>query len=213
MAYEWHHKFGKPVFLGEDLYEQDNPNRDPTEMRYFQRRLFWSWLFSGGSANYGGRWWPVHPYTQTGKRPTIKPLPKGASYKEQLVGLDSVKFIRDYFTTRKIELSDLEPDHALVNDPDVKEATRAPKLMRRGYDEFLVYHPNAAADGKEARADATKTARMRLDLKDAVGTFQVEWFRVHDGMAQDAGTIQGGTERELVAPWKGQDVVLRLRRK
>jgi hypothetical protein len=48
--------------------------------------------------------------------------------------------IKDYFNTRMMELSDFEPDHALVNDPGVIEPARAPKLMRRGYDEFLIYH-------------------------------------------------------------------------
>ena len=82
--------------------------------------------------------------------------------------------------------------------------------MQRGKSEFLVYHPNALADGKAARVDATKTARMRLDLKDAPGSFQVEWFRAFDGVTAKADTIQGAAEREFVAPWKGQDVVLRL---
>ena len=51
---------------------------------------------------------------------------------------------------------------------------------------------------------------MRIDLKNAPGTFQIEWFRPYDGLAQKAGTVEGGVEREFVAPWKGQDVVLRL---
>ncbi|MDQ3625276.1 MAG: DUF4038 domain-containing protein, partial [Verrucomicrobiota bacterium] len=212
MACERHHKFAKPVFLGEDLYEHDNPNRDPTDMRYFQRRLFWAWLFSGGSANYGGRWWPVHPYTQTGQRPTTKPMPKGASYKEQLVGLDSVKFIRDFFTSRKIELSDFEPDQNLVKDADGATGVRAPKLMRRGQQEFLIYHPNAAADGREARVDESKTQGVVVDLSAAGGKFTVEWYRVADGTAQPGGVIEGGKSQTLRSPWRGQDCVVRLRR-
>jgi len=53
---------------------------------------------------------------------------------------------------------------------------------------------------------------MRLDLKNATGTFHVEWFRVHDGAILDAGTIPGGAMREVTAPWKGHDAVLRLNR-
>jgi len=222
--YAKYHQYAKPVFLGEDRYEQDHPaDRDPNHMRYFQRRLFWAWLLAGGSANYGGRWWVVHPYTQTGQRRTPSPWSvigggeggkpsQAVMHTQQLTGLDSVKAIREYFTTRKIELSDFEPDHALVNDPDVKETTRAPKLMRRDHDEFLVYHPNAASDDKAARADAAKTARLTIDLKNAPGRFQVEWFRAHDGVAQTAGTVEGGGVREFVAPWQGQDVVLHLRK-
>ena len=72
--YGKYHAFAKPVFLGEDRYEQDHGTRlDPTHMAYWQRRLFWSWLLTGGSANYGGRWWTVHPYSQTGNRPTFRP--------------------------------------------------------------------------------------------------------------------------------------------
>ena len=80
---------------------------------------------------------------------------------------------------------------------------RRPKLMERGHAEFLVYHPNAAADDKASRVDEAKTARMRIDLKNAPGTFQIEWFRPYDGVAQKAGTVDGGIEREFVAPWKG----------
>ncbi|MBM4083108.1 MAG: DUF4038 domain-containing protein, partial [Planctomycetes bacterium] len=141
---ELYHAAAKPVFLGEDRYEHDHPEtRDPRDMRYFQRRLFWAWLLSGGSANYGGRWWALHPYTQTGQRPAPSAHHKDFTYKAPLTGLDSVKAIRDYFETRRVELSDFVPDHALASDPDGTPATRAPKLMRRGRDEFLVYHPNA----------------------------------------------------------------------
>ena len=30
--------------------------------------LFWSWLLSGGSANYCGRWGPIHPYSRTARQ-------------------------------------------------------------------------------------------------------------------------------------------------
>jgi hypothetical protein len=39
---------------------------------------------------------------------------------------------------------------------------------------------------------------------------QAEWFRVYDGVAQKAERVDGGTERDWVAPWKGQDVAPRL---
>jgi len=130
--YEQYHALGKPVFLGEDRYEQDHPGTyDPHDMRYFQRHLFWAWLFSGGSANYGGRWWVLHPYTQTGQRPAPSIHHKEFTYQAPLTGLDSVKAIHDYFGTRRIELSDFVPDHMLTADPDGVPVTRAPKLMRR----------------------------------------------------------------------------------
>jgi hypothetical protein len=213
LQYGQYHKFAKPVFLGEDRYEQDHgPRLDPANMRYWQRRLFWAWLFSGGSANYGGRWWSVQPYSEIGtKAVTFKNRPN-VTFRTPLTGLDSVKAIRDYFEARKIELSDFEPDHSLASGGDDARDARAPRLMRRGRDEFLVYHPNAAEDGQNAKPDAARKARVQLDLKAATGTFAVEWYRAEDGATHDGGTVEGGAVVELAAPWAGHDVVLRLHR-
>ncbi len=218
--------FGKPVFLGEDRYEQDHPlDRDPMDMRYFQRRLFWSWLLAGGSANYGGRWWVVHPYAQTGSRAAPSPRPvigggeagksKQAApvvHTRQLSGLDSVKAIRDFFTARKIELSDFEPADELARDADGAAGVRAPKLMRRGQQEFLIYHPNAVSDDRTTRADEAKTAGVIVDLSACRGTFAVEWYRAADGMVEPGGVIEGGTPQTLRPPFRGQDWVVWLRR-
>ncbi len=69
--YEAYHALGKPVFLGEDRYEQDHgPRLDPTHLRYWQRRLSSARLLAGGAANHVGRWWAVQPYAETGTRPT-----------------------------------------------------------------------------------------------------------------------------------------------
>lgn len=207
-----YHRFAKPVLLGEDRYEQDHPNRlDPIDMRYYQRRLYWAWLLSGGSASYGGRWWVLHPYTQTGERATPNPRPAAKfTHNTALHGLDCVKFIRDYFETRQIELSDFEPDEALARDPDGGQGARVPKLLRRGHDEFLIYHPNAAADAREAKPNTERKARLHLDLRQAAGPFEVEWYRADDGMSQAGELIAGGKQVELIAPWPGYDVVLRL---
>jgi hypothetical protein len=212
--YARYHRFAKPVFLGEDRYEQDHgPKTDPANMSYWQRRLFWAWLLSGGSANYGGRWWVVHPYSETGKRDTSFHKRKDVVFRARLSGLDSVKHIRDYFDGRKIDLGEFEPDHALVEDPAGVTEPRTPKLMRRGREEFLVYHPNAGADGKEAKPDASRGVRLRLDLRLVGGTFLVEWYRAEDGASRDGGTVEGGQWSELVSPWIGHDIVCRLIRK
>jgi hypothetical protein len=135
---------------------------------------------------------------------------KGFTYTAPLIGLDSIRVIRDFFETRRIELSDFMPDHALATDPDGAPTTRTPKLMRHARDEFLVYHPNAAADRQEAKADPNRTARLRLDLQDAAGPFTVEWYRAVDGTTHDGGAVEGGRMTDMVAPWAGHDVVLRL---
>jgi len=211
VQYGEYHSYAKPMFLGEDRYEQDHPNLDPTDMRYYQRRLYWSWLLSGGFTNYGGRWWVVHPYSETGKRPTRSPWNREEKiFTSQLVGLDSVRYIRDYFAKRNIELSDFETDHCLVTDLDGRTGIQSPKLMRRGIDEYLVYHPNAASDGKEAKADVSGKARFLLDLRANHGLFSVEWYRTEDGISYDDAIIKGGKEIEFISPWVGHDVLLHL---
>lgn len=204
----------KPVFLGEDRYEQDRAAQiDPTNMRYWQRRLFWAWLFSGGSTNYGGRWWTVQPYGETGTREATYRERPANTFRAALVGLDSVAAIRNFFKDRQIDLGDFEPDHGLVNDLENNAAIRALKLMRRGQQEFLVYHPHAAADGKEAAVSRTGAARLRIDLRAAAEPFAVEWYRARDGVSETGTPIEGDREVELTAPWSGEDVVLRLQRK
>lgn len=217
-GYQAHEVFNKPVFLGEDRYEQDHPNvHDPVDMRYFQRRLFWSWLLSGGSTNYGGRWWAVHPYRQTGERRVPSPRFPDVTL-GQLVGLDSVQFIRDFFATRKLELSDFAPQHNLIKDSAGAAGPRAPRLMRRlphakaqTDTEFLAYHPHASGDDRTAQAQANSVARLQIDLRDAQGSYVVEWYRVETGESKSGGEVTAGDWRELVAPWNGTDVVVSLR--
>lgn len=198
------------VFMAEDYYEHDRGHYD--DPRYFFRWLFWSWTLSGASANYGGRWGPVHPYSMTA-RPDLpwRGIDGKTVYTgEPLVGLDSVPHITGYFNERQIDVALFTPDDEGVRDLDGRTGRLRPKLMRRGNVEFIIYHPNAATDNKAARVDEGRTARMRVDLSRAKGPFGVEWFRALDGAKQAAGTIDGGAEREMTAPWKGQDVVLRL---
>jgi len=212
LKYAGHHK---PVFLGEDRYEQDHGARlDPAHMDYWQRRLFWSWLLAGGSANYGGRWWCLQPYSQTGSHPSSRPeksVPAN-TFTTQLTGLDSVKAIRDYFEQRHIELSDFEPDDALVKDAAGATGASAPKLTRRRHAEFLIYHPDAAPalDAQHTQPAADKPAGLVVDLSAAGGEFSVEWMRAADGVVQAGEPVSGGGQRPLVAPWKGQDCVVRL---
>jgi hypothetical protein len=180
-------------------------------MRYWQRRLFWAWLLSGGSANYGGRWWAVHPYGETGTRATTYYQRPRVTFTAALTGLDSVKFIHDYFQQRGIDLAEFTPDHALVQDASGRTGARAPRLMRRGHSEFVMYHPNAGADGQDAQVAADVTARLRVNLREAQGSFAVEWYRAEDGRSQPGPNVAGGDWQDLTAPWAGADVVVRLR--
>jgi hypothetical protein len=204
------HQIPRHVWMGEDYYEQDHGRW--TNPRYFYRWLFWSWLLSGGSANYGGRWGPIHPYSQTGRPDLVwKGIDGKTDYTgEALVGLNSVRYIAPYFRDRGIDLALFQPNDARVQDLDGRTGRMRPKLMERGHNEFLIYHPNALTAGKTAQVDRTKTARMRIDLSGAPGPFQVEWFRAHDGQTEIGPKIAGGSAQDLTAPWPGEDVVLRL---
>lgn len=215
-----HYRFGKPVFLGEDRYEQDHRDRDPMHMQYFQRRLFWSWLLSGGSANYGGRWWDVVPYGETGTRPSIRGAAGGEAGKtpptvhsRALVGLDSVRAIRDYFLERKIELSDFQPAPEIVKNATGTPESRKAKVMRRESAEFLIYDANATSDDRTMNTDGARRVTITVDLTELPGHYTVEWYRALDGAAQTAPDVAGGAPRTLTSPWQGHDCVVRLRRK
>lgn len=198
------------VWMGEDYYEQDHGHyQDP---RYFFRWLFYSWAFSGASGNYCGRWGPIHPYSQTSRLdlPWTGIDKKTIYTGEQLVGLDSVPFIAAYFRDRHLDPAQFQPNDRRVTDLDERQGRLRPKLMENGTSEFLIYHPNAAGDGYNATVDRSKTARLRLDLADTKGIYQVEWYRAFDGVAQSAEAIAGGAVRVLTAPWQGHDVVVRM---
>lgn len=210
MAIQPYRTLGKPVFLGEDYYEQDRVANNPEHMEYFQRRLFWSWLLSGGSANYGGRWSSLHPYRSTDGR-AFSPYPRyETNYTSGLHGLDSVPHLRRFFAQRQIELSDFVPDNGLLTVTGGHTPAGAPKLMRRDRRAFLIYHPNAAQDGKAAAPRTEAPAQLTLDLRDVNGRFAVEWFDPATGRSFPGQDVRGGTSIELAAPWSGGDAVVWL---
>ncbi len=204
------------VMMGEDYYEQDygGPPSGKADPRFYYRWAMWSWILSGGSCNYGGRYGAIHPYSQTSRADLRWTGPGGTDFTgHPLAGLDSVPYIWPYFRDRNLDLGSFRPNDERASDLDGRDGKRRPKLMERGQDEFLVYHPNAAAEGNAARVDQTRTARLRIDLTAAPGDFQVEWYRPHDGQAEGGETVQGGAPRDLTAPWPGCDVLVRLSRR
>jgi hypothetical protein len=200
------------VFLGEDFYEQDYGHyRDP---RFFFRWLLWSWTLAGGSANYCGRWGPIHPYGQTSRPDLAWTGAGGDDYTgEPLRGLDSIRYVAPYFRKRGIDLGLFAPDPALATDLAGRGERLRPIATRRGSEEILVYHPNALASGAEAQLDPATAAGVRLDLTAFANRYEVSWFRPFDGAKRSGGEVEGGAPAELVAPWTGCDVVLRLVRK
>lgn len=200
------------VFLGEDRYEQDRARFDPKNPTYYYRCMFWSWLLAGGSANYGGRWERTEPYSLTGSKPFTNTYREGSpdrrTYTEGLKGLDSVIHIKKFFADRRLDLVGFQPRDELVAGSGGGEPR--PKLAQRRGREYLVYDPNAAACGQDAAPDTSRTARFRVDLKGAEGTFHVEWYRPADGSSKAGEPVEGGAAREFIAPWSGCDVILYL---
>ena len=206
------------VMMGESYYEQDygSPPSNLYDPRFYFRWSMWSWFLAGGSSNYGGRYGVIHPYSQT-SRPDLVWIGPGANFTGyQLHGLDSMAYVWPYFQTRGIDLSLFKPNDALVTDWARRAGdTWKPKLMQRGTQEFLVYNPNAYSEAQYSATDP-QAASMTIDLTTAAGTFNVEWYRPYDGLAQNGGTVTGGAPRLFTSPWtgselgKGYDVVLLL---
>ena len=168
--------------------------------RYFYRWSYWSWILSGGSSCHGSYYATDPPYSTSG-----------------YTGLDSVPYVWKYFKDRNIDMGLFQPDPGLMSDyrpgASLYNAAEFMEVMRRGGNEFIVYHPNysaADAGGPGSTPDTTVAAGMHLDLRSYPGTYQVEWYRPHDGLAQTGGTVSGGAVRDFTAPWVGYDAVMRL---
>jgi hypothetical protein len=200
------------IFLGEDRYEQDRATLDPLHPAYYFRRLFWSWLLSGGSASYGGRWTVLQPYSRTGgisyttrwvgTRDEI-------TYSHRLSGLDSIGVIRRFFTSRDVDLALFQPctvEDAVSEPASVNGSVHG---MHRDKREYVVYHPNAAAAGRDADLDHSGPARIRINgLPD--GEYRVDWVRAFDGEIKLGETVAGRQTRILTAPWVGEDVIAHI---
>jgi hypothetical protein len=199
------------VFMAEDWYEQDHGfYEDPS---FFFRWLIWSWTLAGGSANYGGRYGVIHPYSETGRPDlpwvgTDRRVYTGIS----LRGLDAFRYVRSYFEKRTIDMPSCARADSLVSNPDGATGARSPQLMACGTRQLLVYHPNAIADGMRARSDPHRPARLRIDLRRFAGSYSVEWYRPADGVSRAGATVTGGASIDLRAPWAGGDAVVLMSR-
>jgi len=79
--------------------------------------------------------------------------------------------------------------------PDLASSTYC--LANRG-SEYLVYLP----DGNE----------VVVNLEDAPGSFQAEWFNPNTGEFTQSGSIEGGGKVSLKSPYEGIGVMLYLRK-
>jgi hypothetical protein len=201
------------VFLGEDRYEQDRVRLDPLNPSYYFRRLFWSWLLSGGSASYGGRWDVLQPYSRTGDIPYtthwVGTLDE-TTYTNRLSGLDSIGVIGRFFTSRGVDLAQFQPcagGDIVSSEPDGLYGTvHGMSLSAR---EYVIYHPHAASNGKDAAPDGSGPARLSFNVP-SNDEYRMDWIRACDGEVKSGGTITGGNTRILTAPWVGQDVIAHI---
>jgi hypothetical protein len=201
------------VFHGEDWYEQtkiQRPEHPIINPRFFYRWLFWSWLLAGGSTCYGGRWARLHPYYQTDTLIYTEPFGL-LIYKQQLQGLDSIRYIKTFFYKYRIMLDEFMPDEWLVI-LDQKHVFSPVKAARRQDDELIIYHPNAKYDGHNASVDELSTATVLLNLHANHNLYSVLWYRPADGVEYQDGNIYGGGIISLQAPWQGIDIVLYLKK-
>jgi uncharacterized protein DUF5060 len=186
-----------PVSFADQWQEGYVPAPGFANPRYFYRWSYWAWTLSGGSSCHGNFYLTDPPYSTSG-----------------YTGLDSVPYLWKYFKDRNIDLGLFQPDPGLMSDnrPGAFQVNDAESMevMRRGGSEFIVYHPNYSVDGQGATLDANVAAGMRIDLSSYPGSYQVEWYRPHDGLVQTAGTVSGGAVRSFTSPWVGYDAVMRL---
>ncbi|MGH8543703.1 MAG: DUF5060 domain-containing protein [Gammaproteobacteria bacterium] len=213
------------VFAGEDRYEHDYVDKEPMFPQYYYRRLFWSWLLSGGSANYAGRYPYIHPYTQTGKLPAVV---QGARYDRKLVGADSIKHIKPFFAKHDISLDGWRScDNIVYKASGVfskiegffkKDSRRVKCIKSESSKNILLYHPNAQ-DGFEEEGfgadrrinvNTERTAELWIKLPPVGGSFDVIWLRAENGEIRNGEQLNDNQEAHMKAPWRGSDVLLYL---
>jgi hypothetical protein len=137
---------------------------------------------------------------------------------EELRGLHSIRYIKDFFESRGISLEQFIPDHRMTTDADKREKNGYIKLMRKGYEEFIIYHPNAYRTGTKALPDENRHASLYVDFIINIFfglpvSYDVEWYRPADGESVKGGQIGGNGRIKFVAPWKGTDAVLYLKKR
>ena len=215
------------VFLGEDWYEQTKTANGKNwfeqtktvyssssiqNPEYYYRWLFWSWILSGGSANYGGRWARLQPYFMTDSLVYVEPFSEEKlQFRDQMKGLNSMKYISIFFKNHNIDLSGFIPDHEFVIDIDKRLYNGYLKLMRKGNEEFVIYDPNAQIKGINASPQIARTVQFTIDFSGLNKTYSGIWYRPDSGECLETAKINGTKKIEFTAPWQGVDAILFLR--
>ncbi|VAW59967.1 hypothetical protein MNBD_GAMMA11-878, partial [hydrothermal vent metagenome] len=170
------------VVHGEDIYE--NPHFSPDNDRYikdpeyYYRRIFWSVLLSGGTPTYGSKYKSLIPYDETGSTPYFYEN-STATNSDQLVGLDTVKPIRDFFTSKNIDLADYSADDScakLTNPanyaPQGDSGPSRVQCIHNDIQAFILYHPNALSPNESGTGE--KTSSSIHDIASVTGKEQFD---------------------------------------
>lgn len=170
------------VVHGEDIYE--NPHFSPDNDRYikdpgyYYRRIFWSVLLSGGTPTYGSKYKSLIPYNETGSTPYFYEE-SAATNSGQLVGLDTVKPIRDFFTSKNLDLADFSADDncaRLTNPasygPQADNGPSRVQCIHNDIQAFILYHPNALSPNESG--DGEKSSSSIHDIASVKGKEQFD---------------------------------------
>ena len=194
---EYRKKGNDPVINDEDRYEA---YRNPQHNRYFNRRLMWASLLSGGHATYGGlRTFEPYDRNLKGVQGYYDAIETGKLDH----GADDFIHIHSFFFDADLTLVGLTPDDACVGDDPLKW-----KCIRSS-NTFIIYIANPSGDTPKTDHVADTVPEITVHLPD--GNYTVEWFKPTSG-AWTRSSMCGGGNSALVAPDAG-DWVLLLRQK
>ncbi len=181
----------KPTFNVEDFYE----GAGIVDPSYYFRRLFWSYLLSGGGATYGA----FATYEGRERYSTAN-----------LAGLAGVKQIPTILAAAHIDLNLFQPNDALITDwstfGEWADFNR-PQVATHGAREILIYLPNTDPASvpysltqsitpeqiKGARA-ATTAVTVSVSMTAFTDfTYAVTWYNPQTGITVTAAAIPGAS--------------------
>ncbi len=200
---EYRGRRAQPVVNDEDRYEL---YRNPSNRRYFYRRLMWASLLSGGHATYGGLR-TYEPYDRTGMRGIF------GYYDANRAGLlfqgaHDFVHIHKFFREARLSLVGMTPDDKAAGDnPRRWKCIRDDRTL-------IAYLANPDGDRPGQDNPAVENAWVQLNLPQ--GRHTVRWFDPKTGEWFDAPDVEGGSRKfeapSPIASLSGGDWVLLLRR-
>jgi len=164
--------------------------RNPTNARYFFRRLLWANLLSGGHATYGGlrTYEPydggpargVQGYYTANRRGTLAQ------------GAHDYIHIHAFFRDTGLTLVGMEPRDDLVGG----NPFQAKCLHKDGV--YIVYAANP--QGSKPDTDSPRVEKPEVTIQLPEGSYAVRWYNPRMGTWEKERTVSGSGARKLDAP-------------